>query len=185
MSQRGEVIEQILKTANQNKLRDAGEFVLDVLDGLINPAKRPASKYNPKIYTRSVFARLLDKKWLKLEQRGTRKIVRLTARGKEELAKYMLGEIKIKKPWRWDHKWRVLIFDIKEFKRSRRNKLRHELLKLGFMRLQNSVFVHPYECEEVMVMLKSYFQLGGEVLYMTVEKIENDRWLREEFELIN
>ena len=33
-------------------------------------------------------------------------------------------------------------------------------------------------------MLKSNLFLGKDVLYMTVEKIENDKWLKESFGLI-
>lgn len=109
--------------------------------------------------------------------------LRLTKNGKNKLLEYAIDNLKIKKPWRWDKKYRVIIFDIKEYKRKTRDKMRRWLEHLGFVRLQNSVWVHPYECREVIILLKSHFKIGKEVLYMTVDSIENDKWLREEFNL--
>jgi len=57
------------------------------------------------------------------------------------------------------------------------------LSRLGFVKLQNSVWVFPYDCEELIVMMKSSLFLGKDVLYITGEKIENDMWLREIFGL--
>ena len=45
------------------------------------------------------------------------------------------------KPKRWDGKWRILIFDIREKVRRRRDEF-VDLLRLGF-KLQNSVWVFP------------------------------------------
>jgi len=77
-----------------------------------------------------------------------------------------------------------VIFDIKEWKRGVRDELRNWLLHLGFVRLQNSVWVYPYDCEDILVLLKSNFKIGKEVLYITADKIENDYWLRKEFSLL-
>ena len=84
-----------------------------------------------------------------------KKFVKLTRKGEERLAKYKIGDLKIKKPLRWDKKWRVVIFDIREKKKHLRDLLRTLLDRLGFVKLQNSVWVYPYECEELIIMLKS------------------------------
>ena len=57
------------------------------------------------------------------------------------------------------------------------------LRSFGFICLQNSVWVYPYECQEIIDLLKQYLELKEEALYMTVESIENDKWLKKEFEL--
>lgn len=48
---------------------------------------------------------------------------------------------------RWDKKWRILIFDIPETIRWRRDVFREKLKSLGFGRVQQSVWVsaHPFE----------------------------------------
>lgn len=136
-------------------------------------------KYN----TNYAIKNLLNKNLIILEIRNGKKFVRLTEKGKKELAKFELEDFEIKKPKKWDKKWRVVMFDIKETRKGTRVLLRNNLNRLGFVRLQNSVWVFPYECEELIIMLKSNLFIGKDVLYMTVEKLENDNWLRETFGL--
>ncbi|MDO8561611.1 MAG: CRISPR-associated endonuclease Cas2 [bacterium] len=49
---------------------------------------------------------------------------------------------------KWDHKWRIVTFDIPEKYAALRNKIRDILKEAGFVRLQHSVWVFPHECEE-------------------------------------
>ncbi|MBU2633031.1 hypothetical protein KJ751_00790 [Patescibacteria group bacterium] len=140
-------------------------------------------KYHRGSYVKKSITKLKDRGLIKFERQDGVAFVRLTKKGQKKLLGYQLREKIIKKPKRWDKKWRVVIFDIKEQSRNLREGLRKEIINLGFVKLQNSVRVYPYECEEVVGLIKTYFQIGKDVLYMTVEKIENDKWLREEFDL--
>ena len=58
--------------------------------------------------------RLKQQGLVKFENKNGKSFARLTEKGKEKLLKYQLQELKIKKPKKWDKKWRVVIFDIKE-----------------------------------------------------------------------
>ncbi|MFC1623565.1 CRISPR-associated endonuclease Cas2 [Patescibacteria group bacterium] len=138
-------------------------------------------RYNQKYYMNNAIGRLIKRDFIKFQTKNGKKFVRLTEKGEKELAKYELGDLKIKKPRKWDKKWRVVMFDIKETRKGTRTILRNNLNRLGFVRLQNSVWIFPYDCEELIVMLKSNLFLGKDVLYMTVDKLENDRWLKEVF----
>lgn len=109
--------------------------------------------------------------------------LRLTQRGKMVLQNLELRDYQLQKPKRWDGKWRVLIFDIYESHKSIRNRLRLTLTAVGFQRLQDSVWVYPYDCEDFITLLKADFKIGREVLYLIVDKIENDKWLRRDFDL--
>ncbi len=139
--------------------------------------------YHRGYYIKKTISKLKDKGLIKFEKRDGKTFARLTEKGERELSKYQWREKIIKKPARWDGKWRVIIFDIKEKRKITREELRRELINLGFLRLQNSVWIYPYECEEPMIMLKAYFRIGKDVLYMVVEKLENDKWLRKSFKL--
>ncbi|MBI4812423.1 hypothetical protein HY798_03225 [Candidatus Falkowbacteria bacterium] len=141
-------------------------------------------KYNLDWYVKTAIGRMLKSGLIRFEKKDQGTYVRLTEEGEQKLLRYRLQEIKIDKPKKWDKKWRVIIFDIKEHKKTRRDELRKEFVNFGFLRLQNSVWVYPYECEELIIMLKSYYSFGKDVLYMVVDKIENDKWLKEEFKLI-
>ncbi|PIQ69287.1 MAG: CRISPR-associated endonuclease Cas2 [Candidatus Tagabacteria bacterium CG_4_10_14_0_2_um_filter_40_13] len=142
-------------------------------------------KYNPKYQVNKAVARLKEKGLVEFRNENGKIFLRLTKKGKTELLKYQLQELTIKKPSKWDGKWRIVIFDIKEYKRRIRDKLRQTLETLGFLKLQNSVWVHPYECEEVITILKSHFHIGKDVLYITAERIENDKWMCQKFSLVN
>ncbi len=107
----------------------------------------------------------------------------LTSLGEETMKIIDIADYKLEKPKRWDKKWRILIFDVREDKRWLRDKVREILNKIGFVKLQNSVWVYPYDCEDLINMVKTNFKIGREVLYIIADKVENDRILREHFKL--
>ncbi len=177
----GKIILKTIAVAGLLSMIVLAPNTLQALDMFYDRRKR---KYNTKYYVKKTITRLKDQGLIEFVKKNNKTFVRLTSEGEERLLKYQLGEAVIKKPKEWDGKWRIIIFDIKEEKRVRRNLFREELRNLGFLRLQNSVWVHPYECEEIVIILKAYFCLGKDVLYITAEKIENDKWFKKEFGLI-
>jgi DNA-binding transcriptional regulator PaaX len=104
----------------------------------------------------------------------------LTKKGERELEK--IGDV-ITKPKKWDGKWRILIFDITETKKSTRDNIRRTLINIGFIKLQNSVWVFPYDCEDLITLLKVDLMVGKEMLYIIADKIENDSILKGRFGL--
>ncbi|OGD68171.1 CRISPR-associated endonuclease Cas2 [Candidatus Campbellbacteria bacterium RIFCSPLOWO2_02_FULL_35_11] len=148
-------------------------------------SKKRKYKGKDQIYYLNRSVKNLTKKGLiRIEIKDGKKFLRLTEKGKEQLAKYELGDLEIRKPKKWDKKWRVVMFDIKENRRGTRTLLRQTLDRLGFVKLQNSVWIFPYDCEELVIMMKSNLFLGKDVLYMTVDNLENDMWLKEIFGLV-
>lgn len=141
-------------------------------------------KYSSKYYVKNTITKLKERGLIKFQNEDGKTFVRLTEKGSQRLLKYQLREFKIKKPKKWDGKWRIIVFDIKETKKKIRNSFRSELVNLGFIRLQNSVWVHPYDCEEVIVLLKANFYTGKDILYITADRVENDKWLKKEFGLM-
>ena len=111
--------------------------------------------------------------------------VTLTEKGKAKLELLEVKDWKIDKPRKWDGKWRVLIFDIPESKRPLRDKIRRTLFGIGFVRLQDSVWIYPYACEDLVNLLKADFKVGKDLLYLIVDFIENDKWLKKLFGLVS
>ena len=110
-------------------------------------------------------------------------LLRLTTAGERMLRQLELHDYGLRRPKRWDHKWRVLIFDIPERRKATREKVRRTLITIGFERLQDSVWVYPYDCEDLLTLLKADFHIGADVLYLIVDSIENDKHLRSRFGL--
>lgn len=125
-------------------------------------------------------ARLIESGFLRRNGQG---FMELTSKGETRLRLLEQNDYKISPPKRWDKKWRVLIFDIPEKRRFLRDKVRLTLTAVGFKHLQHSVWVFPYDCEDFITLLKADFKIGKDLLYLTVDQIENDSNLREYFGL--
>jgi hypothetical protein len=119
-----------------------------------------------------------------VEKEG-KKYLRLTDKGKKvfafEQAKISLQQQRKRK---WDGKWRMVVFDVPERRRGIRFKLRSVMRDIGFARLQDSVWVYPYNCEDFIALLKADLKIGKDVLYAIVDTIENDKALRNHFGLL-
>lgn len=122
--------------------------------------------------------RLLEKGLLIRE----RSHLRLTDAGRFQLLRATVA-LQAGRAKRWDGRWRVLIFDIPEYRKGLRQKVRHTLRAVGFVRLQDSVWAYPYDCEDFIVLLKADFRIGKDMLYMIVESLEDDARLRTHFKL--
>ena len=102
----------------------------------------------------------------------------ITAKGRSYLA---LHAFKMEQPMRWDKKWRIVIFDIPEKRKAIRNTLRDALRRIGFVQLQRSTWIYPYDCEEIVTLLKADYRVGKEVAYLIADRVENDAEFRREF----
>jgi len=179
---KGEIFSAILKSIGAAGLLGTALVfpnALRILD-LTNIKGRRRS--NKKYYINQTIERLKKEGLIQLCKRGDKKFFQLTKKGKAELLKSDPKSFKIKKG-RWDGKWRIVIFDIKESNRGARNQLRGWLQEVGFVKLQNSVWVFPYKCDELVFLIKTYYELGKNVLYLESGYLENDTHLKKIFKL--
>lgn len=109
--------------------------------------------------------------------------VKLTKKGHEELIKYQLRSKILKRPRRWDKKWRIIIFDIPVEYNKVRDGLRLFLKNNDFVRLQDSVWIFPYPCEEIVELLRSALGVRSETIYLTCDRFPDDKWLCKNFKL--
>lgn len=109
--------------------------------------------------------------------------LRLTAKGEMELRRQRLQQQAKTRPRRWDKKWRIIIFDIPEKRKGLRARVKHAVQSVGFIRLQDSVWVYPYDCEDLMTLLKVDFRIGDDIRYIIADTIEHDDMLRAHFKL--
>lgn len=108
----------------------------------------------------------------------------LTENGKKQIEKVLLKEYSIPPPVIWDGKWHILLFDIRERRRKIRNQLRRLLQGAGFVRLQDSAWVHPYPCDEFVALIRAHLSSGtGELRHITADALESDLPLRDHFHL--
>lgn len=139
-------------------------------------------RYRSPAYARKVVSSLHRKGLVFVFDRNGEQYIRLTSKGKKAL---LSRQIRAKKGifGRWDKKWRIIIFDIPEKKKYLRDRIRENIVSVGFVQLQESVWVYPYECEELVTLLKAECALGKEVLYIVAEDVEGDHLVRKHFGL--
>lgn len=137
-----------------------------------------------KYQTKGVLSRLKQKGDIEFVEMDGKRYVRLTERGEKSLALEQQRMLLTNgKPRRWDKRYRLVIFDVPEKRKNIRDRLRFEMQAVGFLRIQDSSWLYPYDCEEFMALLKADLHIGKDVLYAVVEEIENDKWIRKHFNL--
>src|SRR3989344_8323539 len=106
--------------------------------------------------------------------------VELTNKGHAVIETIRASEYRVPEPVFWDGKWRVVMFDIREKRRRARAQLRSLLVGAGFLRLQDSVWIHPYPCDEFIGLVRAHLKSGtGEMLSFVAKALESDKRLRE------
>ena len=113
------------------------------------------------------------------EENGTAQ-VKITEFGEKRLLVYDLEKIQLSEA-NWDGKWRLIIYDVKKAKRTNSETFRRAILKLNLLKLQKSVYLTPFKCEDEIEYLRQLFDIGTEVQILTVGKLENETAYRRYF----
>ncbi|EKD56593.1 MAG: repressor in the phenylacetic acid catabolic pathway [uncultured bacterium] len=119
-------------------------------------------------------SRLKHLKLIEKYQDGKDTIIELTPIGREKAFQYLFKDINPNIPEQWDKKWRMVIFDIPEEKKSIRDTIRQKLKQMGLFQLQKSVFVYPFECKELIISLKYGYCVGKNLQYIIADSIEGE-----------
>lgn len=131
-----------------------------------------------------VISRLKKQKYVGIEYLSDGKVkVKITKDGLVRALTYELESMQIKKPKRWDGKWRVVTFDIPNKYKRVRDIFRMRLRQLGLYQFQESVYVSPYPCFNEIEFLREIYGVAVTVRYLLVETIEDDSFLRSYFNL--
>ncbi len=142
------------------------------------------NKYKFAYRAKTAAGRLAQKGLVRFVERGGKKYVEITHKGQRALAlEEQKTTLQNQRGRRWDKRWRMVMFDIPERRKSTRNKLRLLMQELGFLRLQDSVWIYPHDCEELIALMKAEMFIGSNVLYAIAEQVENDGWIKRHFRL--
>jgi len=119
----------------------------------------------------------------KNQNEGNLSAMFLTKKGKLKALNYQLDNIKNKKE-KWDGKWRMVAFDIPNKYKKGRDALRQKLKRIGFCKLQESIFITPYNCKKEISDLVAFFELDKYVRIGILESIDNDKYFKKLFNLL-
>jgi len=154
-----------------------------VCPGIVHLIPKEYQKRYSYKSVRQAVLRLDKKGWIVARQMGTQWKIHLSKKGWDEFRAYEFARKQLEIPKTWDKKWRLLIFDIPEKRKFIREKVRRFLRSLNFHRLQDSVWVYPYECQDILDLLRTRYEIRFEALYLTVHSFDHDHWLRKQFEV--
>ncbi len=148
---------------------------------VLRPFLKNKKKYNLNSYLNQKAKKLVKDGFLKIDTENEKQFLLLTKKGERKLLYYQITEKK--KNTKWDGKWRVVVFDVWENVRSKRDLLRMEIKNFGFIQLQRSVWIYPFNCSEFIELLKTDLAFGKNIRYMVVEKLDHDQNLCKHFGL--
>jgi len=114
------------------------------------------------------------------DKNGTTRI-KITKKGETRLRSFSIDLIEIKKPKKWDGKWKLVMFDIPMRFTKGREALRYHLKDLNFFQFQKSAWIYPYPCEDEIIFISDFFGVGKYVEVLTVEDILRDEKLKKYF----
>lgn len=109
-------------------------------------------------------------------------LVSLTERGMLRAINYRFRRLGNKRE-KWDGKWRMVFFNIPENRRKGRDALRYRLRIAGFYKLQESIFIFPYECEKEVRDFIKLFKMEKYVRFGLLDFIDDGQHIAELFKL--
>lgn len=123
-----------------------------------------------------IIKRLEKQEMIAIREKGDKVAIEITEKGKRRLLEYDFEKITLSAKKR-DGKWRLIIFDIPEDKKRNRDAFREKLLHLGFVRLQDSVFVSAFPCKNEVDFLCHFLEISDFVTLVVLDKIERGEQL--------
>ena len=108
--------------------------------------------------------------------------IKLSPKGEKLFAQIQVEDLKIKKT-KWDKIWRVVAYDIPNFRKYERDYFREKLISLGFKKIQKSIWVLPYKCREEIMVLAHTLKISPYVIYLTTRHIPQQKEMIKKFHL--
>lgn len=158
--------------------------MLNLFDYLNPISRKNTMRFNQRIV--QALLRLERNGLIHISGEGRKREVHLTTQGEAKINALYAGAYVIPLPVRWDGKWRVVMFDVPEKRKKIRDTLRMLLRSAGFIHFQDSAWIQPYPCDELVTLLRSHLGSGkGEIRYLTASFVdESDYAFRKQFDLV-
>jgi len=112
---------------------------------------------------------------------GKEQQIEILPKGKKQLKTYIFQDLIIPQPVKWDKKWRIVVYDIADDKKDKRDVFRNKLENLGFLKLQESVYIYPFDCLQAINLIKNMYFLTPCVQYIVAERVETEIKLIKKF----
>ena len=139
----------------------------------------------PRYKVNRVLRKLEKREIVELEIKDKEVYVKVKEKNNIEIINYSIKTLlELKKKKRWYGKWFLVIFDVPEKERKKRDYLRKFLKQIGFYSYNESVYVFPYECEKEIALVKKIVEGGEYISYIVADKLEKEEEIKRKFGLI-
>lgn len=115
-----------------------------------------------------VINHLTRKGFIRFIERDGQTFIELTRRGQRIARGHSLDLLRIKRPFRWDRRWRIVSFDISERHKESREVIRGKLKLLGFRQIQRSVWLLPWKCRAEINFLREMYDIENSILFFEI-----------------
>ena len=129
---------------------------------------------------RQVIKRMQNSKYIELIEEDNIQVVKITEKGKMKLLKYNIDKMKLDES-SWDGKWRLVVYDVVKSKRNNSEMFRKAINNLNLLKLQKSVYLTPFKCDNEIEYLRQIYNVGNEVLILKVGSLENEKAYKKYF----
>ncbi len=110
--------------------------------------------------------------------------LQITKQGLRREQKLKLDTLSIRRPDKWDRKWRLVLFDIPEVNRRSRTALSTKLRELKFFQLQKSAWLHPFPCGGELDIIKKIYAIPESCIILTeIDNFVHGKELRKLYNL--
>ncbi len=114
---------------------------------------------------------LVDSGLIESHFSGQNDYARLTPAGRKKATSLKLESDTDLLP-NWDGKWRIVLLDLPESRKSERESLRYLLKKAGFVCLKNSAWVSPFPLEHLFINIKKDLRLTTEIMILVTNTVD-------------
>jgi DNA-binding transcriptional regulator PaaX len=121
--------------------------------------------------------------FLATQERAGTLAVTLTYKGREHLLRLRRLGIPVAHPKDWDGKWRLVTFDIPERRRYARDTFRQALKRIGFKKLEGSLWIYPFDCRAALATVAEALLIAPHIRFYLVESFDGEDQFREAFAL--
>jgi len=127
---------------------------------------------------------LYDSKLLEARQNadGTISLL-LNENGKKRALTYHMRTVKIQEPKVWDGKWRIVLYDIPEDEREKRDAFREHLTQLNMRKFQHSASIHPFDCKDEVTFFIELLDIRKYVRFIEANYIDDEIYWKRRFKI--
>ncbi|OGN04437.1 MAG: CRISPR-associated endonuclease Cas2 [Candidatus Yanofskybacteria bacterium RIFCSPHIGHO2_01_FULL_44_17] len=100
--------------------------------------------------------------------------IKISQKGEDVLECVNIDQMELPKLGEWDGKWRLVMFDVPNYKSKNRLAFTEKLKALGFIMVQKSVWAYPVECYKEVVVLRKFYEIEKYVTYISTTEVEDE-----------